>query len=80
MWSRLARDWSPQPAEWVAQRLQRVGGGDIVLLHDGDDRSPGGDRRHTVQALATWIPRWKDAGLRMVTLDEVESAATAPNR
>lgn len=71
MWSRLARDWKPQPVEPVVQRLRRVRGGDIVLLHDGDHRAPGGDRRHTVEALAVWIPRWKDAGLRMVTLDEI---------
>jgi peptidoglycan-N-acetylglucosamine deacetylase len=74
MWSRLARDWKPQPAEDVTRRLQRVGGGDIVLLHDGDHRVPDGDRRHTVEALRNWIPRWKDAGLLMVTLDEVEAA------
>lgn len=71
MWSRLARDWNPQPAACVTQRLRLVRGGDIVLLHDGDHRWTGGDRRHTVDALATWIPRWKDAGLRMVTLDEL---------
>jgi peptidoglycan/xylan/chitin deacetylase (PgdA/CDA1 family) len=71
MWSRLARDWKPQPAEPVVQRLRRVRGGDIVLLHDGDHRATGGDRRHTVEALVEWIPRWKEAGVRMVTLDEI---------
>lgn len=74
MWSRLARDWKPQPTGPVERRLRRVRGGDIVLLHDGDHRAPGGDRHHTVEALANWIPRWKDMGLRMVTLDEIESA------
>lgn len=73
MWSRLARDWRPQPPEPMIRRLRRVRGGDIVLLHDGDHRAPGGDRRHTVAALARWIPRWKDAGLRFVTLDEIAS-------
>jgi len=73
MWSRLCRDWKPQPTEEVARRLQRVGGGDIVLLHDGDHSAARGDRHHTVKALAEWIPRWKDAGLRFVMLDEVES-------
>jgi peptidoglycan-N-acetylglucosamine deacetylase len=72
MWSRLARDWKPQPAERVTRRLHRVRGGDIVLLHDGDHRVHAGDRLHTVAALASWIPRWKDRGLRMVTLDEIE--------
>jgi peptidoglycan-N-acetylglucosamine deacetylase len=80
MWSRLARDWKPQPAEPVAMRLRRVRGGDIVLLHDGDHRVTGGDRRHTVQALASWIPRWKDLGLQMVTLDEVSPALAETNQ
>jgi peptidoglycan/xylan/chitin deacetylase (PgdA/CDA1 family) len=71
MWSALARDWNPQPAEPVIRRLRRVRGGDIVLLHDGDHRIPEGDRSHTVAALEYWLPRWKDAGLRFVTLDEI---------
>ena len=74
MWSRLARDWKPQAAEAVERRLQRVRGGDIVLLHDGDHRVANGDRRHTVEALEHWIPRWKDAGLRFVTVDEIGDA------
>jgi peptidoglycan/xylan/chitin deacetylase (PgdA/CDA1 family) len=80
MWSRLAADWKPQPATKVTRRLQSVGGGDIVLLHDGDHSAPGGDRHHTVEALKHWIPRWKDAGLRMVTLDEVAAATHARAR
>ncbi len=69
MWSRWARDWKPQPTEGVAQRLRRVRGGDIVLLHDGDHRVVNGDRNHTVAAVEYWLPRWKDAGFRFVTLD-----------
>ncbi|HKQ85884.1 MAG TPA: polysaccharide deacetylase family protein [Candidatus Acidoferrales bacterium] len=80
MWSRLARDWKPQPSDPVVRRLRRVRGGDIVLLHDGAHRTLGGDRRHTVQALANWIPRWKDMGLRMVTLDEIASAQPRTHR
>jgi peptidoglycan-N-acetylglucosamine deacetylase len=74
MWSRWARDWRPQPSEPVIHRLRRVRGGDIVLLHDGDHRIPEGDRRHVVAALEHWLPRWKDAGLRFVTLDDIEGA------
>jgi peptidoglycan-N-acetylglucosamine deacetylase len=69
MWSKWARDWNPQPSAPVIQRLARVQGGDILLLHDGDHRVPRGDRHHTVDALAHWLPRWRDAGLRFVTLD-----------
>ena len=71
MWSRSARDWNPQPAAAVIHRLRQVQGGDIVLLHDGDHRTPAGDRQHTLEALDHWLPRWKDAGLRFVTLDEL---------
>ncbi len=77
MWSKWAWDWKPQPAAPVIHRLRRVTGGDIVLLHDGDHRTLEGDRHHTVAALAYWLPRWKDAGLRFVTLDAVEGAAPA---
>jgi len=76
MWSKWAWDWKPQPAEPVIRRLRRVSGGDIVLLHDGDHRVLEGDRRHTIAALEHWLPRWKDAGMRFVTLDG--SAATSP--
>ena len=73
MWSKWARDWTVQPAEAVIERLRRVRGGDIVLLHDGDHRVPEGDRRHTVRAVEYWLPRWKDAGLRFVTVDDWNS-------
>ncbi len=71
MWSTSAHDWKPQSAEPVIERLRRVRGGDIVLLHDGDHRMMNSDRRHTVSALEYWLPRWKDSGIRFVTLDEM---------
>ena len=71
MWSAWAWDWKPQPAEPVIRRLRRARGGDIVLLHDGDHRVLDGDRRHTLAALEYWLPRWKDAGLRFVSVDEL---------
>jgi len=71
MWSAKAWDWKPQPVERVIHRLRRVRGGDIVLLHDGDHRKSEGERMHVVAALEYWLPRWKDAGLRFVTMDEV---------
>jgi len=75
MWSKWAWDWRPQPAEPVIRRLRRVQGGDIVVLHDGDHRVLEGDRRHTVAAVEYWLPRWKDAGLRFVTVDDWTSGS-----
>ena len=71
MWSASARDWKVQPAERIIKRLRRVRGGDIVLLHDGDHRMPQGNRHGTVAALQYWLPRWKDAGIRFASLDEL---------
>lgn len=72
MWSRLARDWRPQAAGPVIRRLRRASGGDIVLLHDGDHRSADGDRHHTVAALEYWLPRWENARLRCVTVNDID--------
>lgn len=72
MWSAWARDWKAQPTGPVIERLRRARGGDIVLLHDGDHRTINSDRRHTVAALEYWLPRWKDLGIRFVTLDEMQ--------
>lgn len=71
MWSAMAHDWKPQQAEPVIQRLRRAHGGDIVLLHDGDHRVLNGNRQHVVTALEYWLPRWKDAGIRFNTMDEI---------
>lgn len=73
MWSLWLWDWTPQPTARVIRRLRRARGGDIVLLHDGDDKKLDGDRGHTVRALEWWLPRWKDAGREFVTLDEVKA-------
>jgi peptidoglycan/xylan/chitin deacetylase (PgdA/CDA1 family) len=70
MWSKTARDWRTRSPEPVIQRLRRVRGGDIVLLHDGDHRGLEGNRQHVLRALEHWLPRWKDAGLRFVKLDD----------
>lgn len=75
MWSRWARDWKPQPAEPVIERLRSAKGGDIVLLHDGDHRILEGKRAHVVGALEYWLPRWKDAGIRFVTLEALNTEA-----
>jgi peptidoglycan/xylan/chitin deacetylase (PgdA/CDA1 family) len=71
MWSLASNDWRVQAPERVIQRLRGVRGGDIVLMHDGDHRVPEGDRRNTVAAMEYWLPRWNEAGLRFVTLDEM---------
>ena len=71
MWSVSSCDWRPGPADRIIQRLRHARGGDIVLLHDGDHRVSEGNRYHTLAALEYWLPRWKDAGIRLASVDEV---------
>ena len=64
MWSVSAKDWTPQPWQRISRRVGRARQGDILLFHDGDHRASNADRRHTLDALEYWIPRWKNSGLR----------------
>jgi peptidoglycan/xylan/chitin deacetylase (PgdA/CDA1 family) len=59
-------------------RSRDAHGGEVVLLHDGDFRGLGADQRHVLVALEYWLPRWQDAGLEFVTIDEL--ADTMPAR
>jgi peptidoglycan/xylan/chitin deacetylase (PgdA/CDA1 family) len=82
MWSKMCRDWKPQPPERLIERLSRVARpdqpqGDIVVLHDGDHRALGGDRHHVVAALEHWLPRWRDAGMEFVTMESSSVSATS---
>jgi peptidoglycan/xylan/chitin deacetylase (PgdA/CDA1 family) len=77
LWSISANDWRQQPPRDVVHRLRRVRGGDIVLLHDGDHHCLGGDRDHTLRAIAHWLPRWKDAGLRFLAFDAQSDSSVA---
>ncbi|HVA95565.1 MAG TPA: polysaccharide deacetylase family protein [Candidatus Dormibacteraeota bacterium] len=74
MWSKICWDWKPQPPGKLIARLGGVARpdrprGDIVVLHDGDHRTLGGDRLHVVAALEHWLPRWRDAGIEFVTIE-----------
>ncbi len=46
-----------------------------MLLHDGDARALGADRRHVLAALEYWLPRWQDAGFEFVTMNQLAAPA-----
>lgn len=71
LWTRIMFDWKPQPADAIIRRLSRARGGEILLMHDGHHVHGAADRSHVVRALEYWVPRWVDAGLRFVTIDEL---------
>jgi peptidoglycan/xylan/chitin deacetylase (PgdA/CDA1 family) len=80
LWTLLPGDWRAHSSEWLAERMQpiakhaeRASGsrtGDVICLHDGAHRALGGDRRYTLTALEYWLPRWRDLGLKFVTISE----------
>jgi peptidoglycan/xylan/chitin deacetylase (PgdA/CDA1 family) len=86
MWSLLPGDWMPQPAERLIGNLEPIAAharknvapasaaGDILCLHDGGHHALNADRTPTLKALEYWLPRWRDAGLEFVTIEEAVSA------
>jgi peptidoglycan/xylan/chitin deacetylase (PgdA/CDA1 family) len=68
MWSFAAEDARGNSHLEIVHRLRKVRGGDVVLFRDGEPERLHSDRRQIVAALDYWLPRWKDKGLRFVTL------------
>ena len=71
------------PAAAVTEKKSHHGGegrghhgGQIILLHDGDARRLGADRRHVLAALEFWLPRWRDAGFEFVTMNSLAGASS----
>ena len=72
MWSLDPRDWILSDAATLAQRLQRAGPGDIVLLHDGLPQ-----RAAMLAALAPLLDRLRLAGVPVERLSP-PSEGSAP--
>jgi peptidoglycan/xylan/chitin deacetylase (PgdA/CDA1 family) len=83
MWTLLPGDWYERPLEWLTQRMQPIANnaqnawqrksGDVLCMHDGAHRQLKGDRTRTLAALEYWLPRWRDLGLKFVTIAEAVS-------
>ena len=87
MWTLIPGDWQEKPAEWLISRMQPIArnaqdaarrkSGDVLCLHDGAHRQLNGDRGRTIAALEYWLPRWRDLGLKFVTIGKaVHTPAT----
>lgn len=80
MWTLIPGDWYERPVEWLIPRLQPIAdnaqhpaqsmSGDVLCLHDGAHRQLNGDRTRTLAVLEYWLPRWRDLGLKFVTIAE----------
>ncbi len=72
MWNVTCYDWKPTSADRVLAHARRqIHGGDVLLMHDGDQRAMGADRSHTVQATDRIVAQYKAEGLQFVTIAEM---------
>jgi peptidoglycan/xylan/chitin deacetylase (PgdA/CDA1 family) len=87
MWTLLPGDWREKPVDWLTTRMQPIAvraktgahrrTGDVLCLHDGAHRRLNSDRSRTLAALEYWLPRWRDLGLKFVTIGEAVSTPAA---
>ena len=78
MWTLLPGDWLEKPPDWLMARMRIIAEnaqkarnfGDVLCLHDGGHRQLGANRDRTLTALEYWLPRWRDLGLKFVTIAE----------
>ena len=78
MWNVTCYDWKPTTADKVFAHAQRqIRGGDVILMHDGDQRAMGADRRHTVEATDRLIVRYRADGFEFVTVPNMMLNQTA---
>jgi peptidoglycan-N-acetylglucosamine deacetylase len=72
MWNVTCYDWKPTSSDKVfAHAKRQIHGGDVVLIHDGDQRAMGADRDHTVKATERVIKHCKSKGYQFVTIPEM---------
>jgi peptidoglycan-N-acetylglucosamine deacetylase len=69
MWNVTGYDWNAPPAAEVERKVSKqIGGGDVILLHDGGHKQMGADRSQTVVATDRLIARYKSEGYEFVTI------------
>lgn len=72
MWNVTCYDWKATSADRVFAHAQRqIRGGDVILMHDGDEARMGADRRHSIEATDRLIAHYKTEGYEFVTVPEM---------
>jgi peptidoglycan-N-acetylglucosamine deacetylase len=72
MWNITGYDWSAPPATVIEQKVsRRIGGGNVILLHDGGHLEMGADRSQTVIATDHLLTRYKAEGYEFTTIPQM---------
>ena len=76
MWNVTCYDWKARSAQEIAGHAQRqVGGGNVILLHDGSHVRMGANRSRTVEATGQIVERYLADDYRFVTVPEMMGGA-----
>lgn len=74
-WSITGYDWRAHTtASAIARRCLRAGEGDVILLHDGSDLTPTGDRGKSIDTTAVLLDHFGAQGYEFVTVPELVAA------
>jgi peptidoglycan/xylan/chitin deacetylase (PgdA/CDA1 family) len=72
MWNVTCYDWKATSADRVfAHARRQIRGGDVILMHDGDQLRMGADRAHSVEATDRVIAQYKGKGYQFVIVPEM---------
>jgi peptidoglycan/xylan/chitin deacetylase (PgdA/CDA1 family) len=72
MWNVTGYDWDAPSAAVIEQKVtKQIGGGDVILLHDGGHKQMGADRSQTLVATDHLLTRYKAEGYEFVTVPEM---------
>ena len=63
-----------RPRERIGRRAVRATGGDIILLHDGNNHDPAADRSRSLEATRIALEHHTPRGMRFVTVPELAAA------
>jgi len=77
MWNVTGYDWNAPPAAVIEKKVtSQIRGGDVILLHDGDDKQMGADRSQTVLATDHLITRYRSEAYEFVTISQMMEDAS----
>jgi peptidoglycan-N-acetylglucosamine deacetylase len=72
MWNVTCYDWKATSADkMLAHARRQIRGGDVILMHDGDQQAMGADRNHTIEATDRLIAHYKAEGHEFVTVPQM---------
>ena len=83
-WSWMLWDWNwfqrANGRLGLQPRPHRIGNGDIVVMHDGDESAPFADQRHTVEATARLLPELRATRVRASARSAIRIDASQDRR